>query len=358
MQKPAIRKPKAKAEAGSAFTIGEEAVLPGERRVVELPFAALYTHAAPLHLPVHVVCGREPGPRLFLSAAIHGDELNGVEIIRRVLMHGALRRRLRGVLIAVPVVNAFGMIQHSRYLPDRRDLNRSFPGSATGSLAARLAYLMLEHVVRPCAYGIDLHTGSSHRSNLPQIRADLSDDETLDLARSFGVPVLINASVRDGSLRSEAAAAGVRMLLYEAGEALRYDELAIRVGVEGVLNVMRGLGMITRREQQIRSEPFVAHSSTWVRAPSSGMVISRHTLGDHVEEGSALAEIFDPSDFFRSKPERVSASATGVIIGQTHLPLVNEGDALFHIARFEDARGVAAEVASFHQDIFDPEQHY
>ncbi len=265
---------------------------------------------------------------------------------------------MRGVLVAVPIVNAFGMIQHSRYLPDRRDLNRSFPGSPSGSLAARLAYILVEHVVKPCAYGIDLHTGSSHRSNLPQVRADLSDPETRALAGSFGVPVLINSSVRDGSLRSEAASAGVRMLLYEAGEALRYDELAIRVGVEGVLNVMRGLGMIVRRSAAQRGEPFIAHSSTWVRAPSSGVVITRRQLGDHVGDGELLAEICDPSDFFDGTTDAVTAGTSGVIIGRTNLPLVNEGDALFHIARFEDAQEVAAEVASFHQDIFDPEQQY
>lgn len=359
MQKSEKPKPKAKAKGSKAepFAIGDTIIEPGERRVVELPIAALYTHAAPLQLPVHVVCGRRAGPRLFLSAAIHGDELNGVEIIRRVLKHRALTG-LRGVLIAVPVVNAFGMILHSRYLPDRRDLNRSFPGSATGSLAARLAHLMLEHVIKPCTYGIDLHTGSSHRSNLPQIRADLSDEQTLAVARSFGVPVLINSSVRDGSLRGEATAAGVRTLLYEAGEALRYDELAIRVGVEGVLNVMRGLEMLGRSRKRPRAEPFVAHSSSWVRAPSSGVVITSHALGDRVVEGDVLAEVCDPSDFFSGAMEPVMATATGVIIGRTHLPLVNEGDALFHIARFEDADEVAAEVASFHQDIFDPEQHY
>lgn len=351
------RRAAADAAAASEFAIGGVTVAPGTRRVVELPVASLYTHAAPLHLPVHVVCGKRAGARLFLSAAVHGDELNGVEIIRRVLAHRALRS-LRGVLVAVPVVNAFGMIQHSRYLPDRRDLNRSFPGSATGSLAARLAHLMLEHVIRPCAFGIDLHTGSSHRANLPQIRADLSDAETRSLAQSFGVPVLIDAGVRDGSLRGEASAIGVRTLLYEAGEALRYDELGIRVGVQGILNVMRGLGMVAGRREPPRAEPFIAHSSTWVRAPSSGVVIAKSALGDHVAKGDVLAEVTDPSDFFSGESTDVVASASGVVIGRTHLPLVNEGDALFHIARFEDAESVAAEVASFHQDVFDPEQQY
>ncbi len=334
--------------------IGGSRIAPGERRVVEIPIAALYVHAAPLQLPVHVVRGRQDGPRLFLSAAVHGDELNGVEIIRRVLMHHALDG-LRGVLIAVPVVNAFGMILHSRYLPDRRDLNRSFPGSATGSLAARLAHQMLEQVIKPCSYGIDLHTGSSHRSNLPQIRADLSDPQTLELATAFGVPVLVNASVRDGSLRGEATAAGVRTLLYEAGEALRYDELAIRVGVEGVLNVMQGLGMLKGRRRQARAEPFIAHQTSWVRAPASGVVINHRPLGDRVVVGEVLAEVCDPSDFFDGATHQVIATMAGVIIGRTNLPLVNEGDALLHIAGFEDAAEVAAEVASFHGDIFDPD---
>ncbi len=357
MQKLATPKPKVKADPPRPFEIGDTSVAPGERRVVGLPVASLYTHAAPLNLPVHVVCGRREGPRLFLTAAIHGDELNGVEIVRRVLQHRALSN-MHGVLVAVPIANAFGMLQHSRYLPDRRDLNRSFPGSPSGSLAARLAHILVDHVVRRCAYGIDLHTGSSHRSNLPQVRADLSDPETLELARSFGVPVLINSSVRDGSLRGEATSSGVRMLLYEAGEALRYDELAIRVGVEGVLNVMRGLGMIVRRRAAPSGEPFIARSSTWVRAPSSGVVITPRQLGDHVSDGDTLAEICDPSDFFEGQTSPVRATTSGVIVGRTNLPLVNEGDALFHIARFEDAQGVAAGVASFHQDIFDPEQQF
>jgi uncharacterized protein len=356
MQNLAKRKPKARADGATAFSIGDVAVAPGERRVVELPVAALYTHATPLHLPVHVVCGQHDGPRLFLTAALHGDELNGVEIIRRILNHEALRR-LRGCVVAVPVVNAFGMLQHSRYLPDRRDLNRSFPGSPTGSLAARIAYLLLEHVVRQCAYGIDLHTGSSHRTNLPQIRADLGDAETLAMAKSFGVPVLINASGRDGSLRSEAMATGARMLLYEAGEALRYDEFGIRVGVDGILNVMRGLGMISGRRRTTQ-KPFMAQSSSWIRAPSSGIVISHTRLGAQIVAGDTLAEICDPSDFFDGHTEQVVASATGVIIGCTRLPLVNEGDALFHIARFDDVEGVAAEVANFQQDVFDPEQQF
>ena len=224
-------------ETNQALTIGGVTVQPGERKVIDLPVAKLYTHIEAA-IPLQVVCGKLPGPRLFVSAAIHGDELNGVEIARRLLKSGALKR-LRGTLIVAPIVNVFGLIQHSRYLPDRRDLNRSFPGSQGGSLAARLAHIFLDEVVKGCDYGIDLHTGAIHRSNLPQIRANLDDPETRQLAEAFSVPVLLNANLRDGSLRQAAAEHGVKILLYEAGEALRFDELSIRGGVRGILSVMR-----------------------------------------------------------------------------------------------------------------------
>jgi uncharacterized protein len=337
-----------------SFRIGGVEVGPEQRRVVNLPIAGLYTHAAPLHLPVHVVTGRRSGPRLFVSAALHGDEINGVEIIRRLLGLRVLSA-MRGTLAAVPVVNAFGMIQHSRYLPDRRDLNRAFPGSDHGSLASRIAHLFTEEIVRHCSHGIDLHTGSLHRANLPQIRADLTDPGTLALAQAFGVPVLIDARARDGSLRQAARDLGLAMLVYEGGEALRLDELAIRAGMAGVLRVMRALKMLPRvRRDPIRvTSPFIARSSAWVRAPSSGLLSARRDLGDHVGADDLLATIADPSDFFEQGAVEVRTGFAGVIIGRTRLPLVNEGDALFHIARFADAEEVASEVASFSLDVFD-----
>lgn len=336
------------------LTVGSEMVRAGERRLVQLPVASLYTNGDPLQLPVHVVHGRRAGPRLFVSAAIHGDELNGVEIIRRLLKQRALAR-LRGTLIAIPVVNAFGMIQHSRYLPDRRDLNRSFPGSKRGSLAARLANIFFEAIVKQCTHGIDLHTGAAERSNLPQIRANLDDPQTLELARAFGVPVLINAGLRDGSLREAAVEQGVKTLVYEAGEALRFQELAIRAGVSGIVRVMRILEMLPSSASRKRpAEPFIARSTSWVRAPLSGVLTARVRLGDHVQQNDLIATISDPSNFFDDHLEKVLAHRAGVVIGQTCLPLVNEGDALYNIARFEDAEEVASEVASFQQDVIDP----
>ena len=251
---------------------------------INLPIGRLYTYDN-LTMPIEVVNGRRGGPRLFVSAAIHGDELNGVEIIRRLLRHSALQR-LRGTLIAVPVVNVHGLLHRSRYLPDRRDLNRSFPGSSRGSLAGRIADLFMREIVANCTHGIDLHTGAVHRENLPHIRANLDDPATLELARAFGVPVLLNSDLRDGSLREAAMEAGIPMLLYEGGEALRFHEVSIRSGLRGVLHVMRVLGMLpaSRRHGHV-VKPVVARSSSWVRAPESGVLRLQATLGTRVRKG-------------------------------------------------------------------------
>lgn len=334
------------------FIIGGESIPLRSRRLVELPLPPLYTHS-PLTLPVHVVRGSRSGPRLFVCAALHGDELNGTEIIRRLLNQPALKR-LRGTLVTVPIVNVYGLIHQSRYLPDRRDLNRSFPGSTKGSLAARLAHLFMKEIVHNCTHGIDLHTGAIHRSNLPQIRANLDDSETAMLANAFGVPVLLNANLRDGSLREAAAEHGIPMLLYEAGEALRFDEVPIRAGLKGIINVMRQLGMLprSRSRQQRLHEPFVARSSNWVRATASGLFRKIGALGSRVKKGDVIGLIDDP--FSRDLYE-VTATNSGIIIGCSEIPLVHEGEALFHIARFEDAREVAGHVDSF-QSVHSPDE--
>ena len=224
------------------MVVGTTTIRPGERVTVDLPVADLYTSTS-LNMPIKIIRGRQPGPVLFVSAAINGDELNGVEIIRRLLKRKTLRS-IRGTLIAIPVVNVHGFLDQSRYLPDRRDLNRSFPGSAKGSIAARLANLFLREIVAKADVGLDLHTGALHRSNLPQIRANLDDTGTLELANAFGAPVVINSNTRDGSLRACAAKRGMPILIYEAGEALRFDETCIRTGLRGILNVMRYMHML------------------------------------------------------------------------------------------------------------------
>ena len=334
------------------FKIAGIAVAPGETRHIELPIVRLYTDTE-MAIPVYVHRGRKPGPTMFVCAAIHGDELNGVEIISRLINSRALRS-LRGTLIAVPVVNVYGVLHQSRYLPDRRDLNRSFPGSARGSLASRMAHVFLEEVVAKCDYGIDLHTGALHRSNLPQIRANLDDEETRQMASAFGVPVMLNSTLRDGSLRQAAADLGVRILLYEAGEALRFDELCIRAGTKGVLNVLRHLNMLPPRRAKGGIEPFVARRSGWLRAGDSGIVNHKRQLGDHVKKGEVLATI---ADLYGNELDKVLADADGIIIGKQNIPLVQEGEAMYHVAYFHEPNEVLENLELL-QDSLLPEENF
>jgi len=329
------------------FVINGTSVQPGTSLTIDLPTGRLYTHA-PMTMPVHVVCGKLAGPRLFISAAIHGDEINGVEIIRRLLKLSSIKR-LRGTLVAVPIVNVHGLINHSRYLPDRRDLNRSFPGSEKGSLAARLAHLFMTQIVEQSTHGIDIHTGALHRSNLPQVRANLDDPETEKLARAFEVPVMISSTMRDGSLREAAAEYGIPSLLYEAGEALRFDEVSIRAGVNGIVNVMRVLEMIPPRRvsSKKRVEPVVARSTIWVRAHESGILRAMVPLGGRVKKNTLLGVIADP---FGQREIQILAPFGGIVIGRTNIPLVNEGEALYHIARFEDVKDAEAKLDTFHEE--------
>lgn len=314
----------------SAISICTTTIRPGERASVRIPIADLYTGTS-LSMPVHVVCGRRDGPVLFVSAAIHGDELNGVEIVRRLLKRKALQS-MRGTLLAVPIVNVHGFLDQSRYLPDRRDLNRSFPGSAKGSIAARMAHIFVNEIVRKADVGIDLHTGAINRSNLPQLRANLDDEATMKLARAFGVPVIVNANLRDGSLRQCAAELGLPMLIYEAGEALRFDEFSIRAGVLGTIRVMRHIGMLPPSRNARQVEPVVAASTRWVRAPGSGIVSRKVGLGSRVVENQKLAVIGNP---LGDDELPVHAPFDGIIIGRSNLPLAHEGDALFNVAAFK-----------------------
>ncbi len=327
--------------------IGETEIKPGSRVKLQLTSAKLYTDTD-MAIPVEVIRAKRPGPTIFISAAIHGDELNGIEIVRRLLASDRFRL-VRGTLIAVPMVNVYGMLTQSRYMPDRRDLNRSFPGSSKGSLTARLANLFLTEIVSKCEYGIDLHTGAIHRSNLPQIRANLEDEETLSLAKSFGVPVLLNANFRDGSLRQSASESGTRILLYEAGEALRFDELSIRAGVKGIYNVLASLGMIAkRRGKKPTIDPFIANTSSWLRGPESGIVRDVKHLGDKVKKGELLAQVCSPTGNYI---QDVTAQRAGIIIGKQNIPLVQEGDAMFHVALFEEPEDVAENLDQLMENL-------
>lgn len=329
------------------INIGGFIITPGTETKIELPVAKLYTDAD-VSLPIQVFRSKREGPTLFISAAVHGDELNGIEIIRRLITQKTFKI-IRGTVIAVPMVNVYGVVNQSRYLPDRRDLNRSFPGSAKGSLAARVAHIFLNEIVRHCDYGIDLHTGAIHRSNLPQIRADLSCDKTKELALAFGVPVVLNSNIIDGSLRESAVANNTKVLLYEAGEALRFDELSIRAGMKGVINVLKNLGMIKKTALKKVIQPYIANSSGWLRANASGFVSQKITLGDQVVKGDLLAEIGGP---YGDIIDRVRAPRSGILIGMQNIPLVQEGEAMFHIAYFsENDHEVAGHIETTQENL-------
>ncbi|MGH1372797.1 MAG: succinylglutamate desuccinylase/aspartoacylase family protein [Cellvibrionaceae bacterium] len=331
----------------NTLTIAGVAIQPGHSIRLEIPVAKLYTDTN-VSVPIQVIRAKKPGPTVFVSAAVHGDELNGIEIIRRLAHSKNLKLKI-GSLILVPMVNVYGVLNQERYMPDRRDLNRCFPGSEKGSLAGRVAAIFLDEVVKHCDYGIDLHTGAIHRSNLPQIRANLKDRETRELAEAFGVPVLLNADIRDGSLRQSAMELETKILLYEAGQALRFDEISIRAGLRGIINVLSALGMLQRKVRRKKSMPFIANNSSWMRATASGFVNTFHELGDQVIQGQTLASIGNP---FGDTLCTVTANRAGIIIGKQNIPLVQEGDAMFHIAYFsEEDERIAEHIEAMHESL-------
>ncbi len=310
------------------FEIGGTQVKPGTRARLNLPMSRLPT-GSETGLPVVVVRGSSPGPCVWMSAALHGDELNGVEIIRSVLER-INARQFSGTLIAVPVVNVFGFLNESRYTPDRRDLNRSFPGSAKGSLASRIAKLFMTEIVARCDLGIDLHTGSDNRTNLPQIRGNMRDKQTFELARAFAAPVMMHSKNREGTLRKAATKLGKTVLLFEGGEPMRLDDQVIEVGREGVLKVFDYLGMREYDRPVVGMHSMFVGRTSWVRAKRAGVLRLFRNMGELIEKGEVLGSI---EDILGSTSTKVKSPCDGVIIGQGLNPVVYQGDALIHIAR-------------------------
>ena len=325
-----------------AFTLNGHVIETGTRRTIGVPVSTL-SDRTPVDLSVHVIHGNKPGPVLFVSAAIHGDEVIGVEIVRRLLRARALDS-LAGTLMAIPIVNSFGFHNHSRYLPDRRDLNRCFPGLSEGSMASRLAHIFMTEIVARADVGIDLHSAAIHRQNLPQIRLTPDNDRLAVLARAFGAPVIIPSKLREGSLRMAAEEAGVDVLLYEGGEGLRFDELAVRAGVSGILRVMHHLGMIgARGVPKLRHASVLSGSSRWYRAPAGGIFRGYVPIGAAVTPGTVLGAVSDP---FGEVEAEITAETGGIVIGRSNMPAVYEGEALFHIAETPRADHAAEGVTA------------
>jgi predicted deacylase len=314
--------------AGSGpLSLGGAHVPQGARTDLLLKVSESYTGDR-TSIPVTVVNGARPGPLLFVTAAVHGDELNGIGIVRDLLtsMEPA---ELSGALVCVPVVNVLGVQFHSRYLPDRRDLNRCFPGSPTGSTASRIAHTLMTEIVARADAGVDLHTAANRRMNMPQVRTGLGDERARALGMAFGAPYLIDSSLRPGSLRDAADRQGVPVLTFEGGQSLRFEDDVIEVGVTGVLRVMGFLGMLDEHPGPPEIAVLESDETHWIRADRGGILDLHVGPGDHVQVDQPLWTVTGP--FGRERNQKLSPYA-GVVIGMTTLPLVNPGDAVLHIA--------------------------
>jgi len=301
-------------------------IVPGQQSVLELDIAKLPS-GTPIHLFVHIFRSASPGPTLLVCGGVHGDEVNGVEIVRRALEQHLFEDLKMGSIIAIPLVNVYGFINFSRDLADGKDVNRSFPGNAAGSLASRVAHALTNEIIPAFDYGIDYHTGGASRYNYPQIRHTEGDKKAAELARVFAAPYLIENNAISKSFRKEALKNDKPILVFEGGEALRYDAHSIEVGVAGLQRVMQYLGMIEEAPKP-QTPPLSFHNTHWVRSPRSGLFLWHHRSGERVTEGMLLGEINDPQ---AQEKVPVLADTNGYIIGHNNAPVVSQGDALFHI---------------------------
>lgn len=324
-----------------SFEIQGSVVPSGSSALVNLP-VGVFTNNTPVDLTLAVVHGRFPGPTLLITACIHGDEINGAEIIRRLLKSKSVKR-MHGTLLAVPILNVPAFLNRSRYLPDRRDLNRLFPGSSAGSLGSRIAKVVSSKLVPRCDAVIDLHTGAVNRANLPQIRVTTGDKPSLELADIFNAPVTLQAPLRSNSMRTLCNDADKPVILFESGEALRLDAPSIRHGVQGILNVMRHLGLLLpTKGRGKKTDSIVCKMSYWERATIGGLFTPLIPLGKTVATNTVLGFIADP---FGGAETPITAAREGVVIGRTNEGLADEGDALFHIAVFSDLDQASDQVA-------------
>jgi len=305
--------------------IAGQVIEPGEFKEIDINIARLPSHTV-IDTPIYVSRGFEDGPVLALTAGMHGDEINGMEIVRRLLDSG-LHQPKRGVTVCMPIVNVYGFLNYSRDVPDGKDINRSFPGSKNGSLASRVAYNLMQEVIPYIDYGIDFHTGGAMRANYPQVRAVLRDEKNLALANAFNAPFTIDSPFRPNSLRKEASRKGKNIIVYEGGESLRFDQHAIEEGIAGTLRLMKYLNMVDWAPEP-QQENKVIWSSSWIRAKNAGLFQSNVKCGQLVHKGEWVGTITDPFGEFK---EQVVATETGYVVGLNNIPVINAGDALMHL---------------------------
>ncbi|MEM9856036.1 MAG: succinylglutamate desuccinylase/aspartoacylase family protein [Bacteroidota bacterium] len=308
------------------MNIGNQEILAGQIKTIEFNIAKLPSHSS-IDISVTVARGKEPGPVLLLLGGLHGDEINGIEIVRRMI-ENKWNVPERGSTICIPILNIFGFIHFSRYVPDGKDVNRSFPGSKSGSLASRVAYYLMKEIIPKMDYGIDFHTGGDDRSNFPQVRCMMNDPENAELAKAFHAPFSLNSPYRPKSLRQSAAKLGKKILVYEGGESSRFDEHAIQEGLDGTLRVMKHLNMHDKAVAEPSSVNVYCKSSSWIRAKASGIFQSNVKNGQAVAKGQIVGHITDPFGDFKVP---VKSTYHGYVIGLNNNPIIHQGDAVMHI---------------------------
>jgi len=300
-------------------------IAPGVTKTIEANIAKLPSHSD-IDISITVARSTEPGPVLLLSGGLHGDEINGSEIVRR-LIDSDRHIPLKGTIICIPIINVYGFIHFSRYVPDGKDVNRSFPGNKNGSLASRVAYYLTKNIIPLIDYGIDFHTGGADRTNYPQIRCLMKDEVNTELANVFKARFILDSKFRPKSFRQTASKYGKRILVYEGGESSRFDEFAIKEGMAGALRIMKYLGMADDAPEPT-GESLLINSSSWVRSKKSGVFLTEVKNGQLVKKNQVLGTINDPFGGFSNK---IKATASGYVIGLNNNPIVHQGDALIHI---------------------------
>jgi predicted deacylase len=309
-----------------------KAISLGKGLQINLDIAKLHTRTK-IEVPVIIERAKEPGPTILITGGIHGDEINGVEIVRQIVANG-YNKPEKGMVICIPVVNIFGFISQTRQFPDGRDLNRVFPGTKRGSLASIFAYHLMKEIVPLADYCLDFHTGGANRFNAAQIRINQGDAESLELAKKFGAPFIIKSKRREKSYRDSAIKLGKKVLLFEGGKSLDLDKSITKIGVNGALNLMHHLGIrdfskeLKKRSKTKIRPAIIVEKSKWIRASYSGIFRTAVVLGKLYNKGDKIGSISDPFGFFERD---VKAPNKGYVFCKNHAPIVNKGDAIIHM---------------------------
>jgi predicted deacylase len=317
--------------SSTAFSVSGIRVASGETREIYLKVSESFLSTG-IQIPVTVIRGVHPGPTAFVFAAVHGDEINGADIVRR-LIFDVDHEKLSGALIAVPVVNIPGFLNQSRYLPYHRDLNRFFPGKKNGNNAERIAHKLFTEIIQKCDFGIDLHTAASGRLNLPHVRGDMNHPRVRKLSRAFGATILVDQPGVHGSLRRAATEAGIPTILFEAGETGRFSQKISLIGLRGVLQVLSEMGMWQANEESPRP-PFqvIVKGSEWIRAEKGGILDLAVKPGDLLYKGDLIGSILNP---FGKTVTQIRSTCTGIVIGVTTAPLTIPGTGIIHVAHLK-----------------------